>query len=787
MSSTDYFSDILGNIKPQGEFCTRLNIPLGDLHIGTKGGDTLKFPLTAKQVKALIKQAKPAQFGWKEKTLQDTKVRDTWEISKSKINIDKRQWNKSFNPLLDSIKVNLGLAENAKLSAQLHNLLIYESGQFFQPHQDSEKAEGMVATLVIILPSAHKGGALYIDHAGEKKSIQTSRAALDKLTCVAFYADCHHEVKPLTEGYRVALTYNLVLKNAEDAYLSVNADAEVNTLVSALDQYFTDCDAEAIERKQKYPNSGLTPKPPKWVYLLDHQYTQKSLNRSHLKNGDRIRVSSIEQAAATLNLDMFMALAEVQEMWQAESDYEEYGYRSRRGRRYFCDDEETEGSDKEEYRLIDLIDCGFELTHWVDQTGKPYTGDKLSISNHEVCWTKANDTFDPFYAEYEGYMGNYGNTLDRWYHRAAVILYRKNDRYAMMCDTNPDLLVKELIALAKKTATREEAQNRVTSILPYWHLAQRSVYADLDNKWIKSVFTLASLMESPSLAKSLVEPLGLASLNTKTAQVFVDCQLARDVSWCIDVLQAWIDKDGGRYNTKQINDFEPLIKQLHQKLAVPVPILDWLFDYQYRALKHTHARRVEQDTPVQLKKDQPRRVEDFRELLAACVINDKQILHQKVVKYLKSNALLYVPLALADILYPLDKHELHDVTWGYQVLFNYIYDELTHELQTPLRKKSDWSITDNVSCQCADCQVLSEYLKSSEMKEKVWPLASARRQHIHRMIDGMGVPVTHVTQKQGSPYKLVLKKTDGLYNQAVKQRLAVEACAEKFKQRRVAS
>ena len=32
------------------------------------------------------------------------------------------------------------------------------------------------------------------------------------LKCVAFYADCQHEVIPVKQGYRIALTYNLVLE-----------------------------------------------------------------------------------------------------------------------------------------------------------------------------------------------------------------------------------------------------------------------------------------------------------------------------------------------------------------------------------------------------------------------------------------------------------------------------------------------------------------------------------------------------------------------------------------------
>lgn len=69
----------------------------------------------------------------------------------------------------------------------------------------------MVASLVIMLPAYHRGGTLVINHHGEKKMFQSSRGSLQQATCVAFYADCYHEVKPVTEGHHVSLTFNLML------------------------------------------------------------------------------------------------------------------------------------------------------------------------------------------------------------------------------------------------------------------------------------------------------------------------------------------------------------------------------------------------------------------------------------------------------------------------------------------------------------------------------------------------------------------------------------------------
>lgn len=154
----------LEGIAPPGAFCTKQTAPAEDLRIriqgSPRGSGELKWPLSGRAVKALIKVAQPARFGWKDQTLLDRGVRDAWEIPKSRVKIDNRTWNRTLNPLLEEFRKRLGLPGDGRLKAHLHNLLVYEPGQFFRPHQDSEKLDGMVATLVVVLPSSYRGGTL---------------------------------------------------------------------------------------------------------------------------------------------------------------------------------------------------------------------------------------------------------------------------------------------------------------------------------------------------------------------------------------------------------------------------------------------------------------------------------------------------------------------------------------------------------------------------------------------------------------------------------------------------
>jgi hypothetical protein len=41
------------------------------------------------------------------------------------------------------------------------------------------------------------------------------------------------------------------------------------------------------------------------------------------------------------------------------------------------------------------------------------------VSDDEVCCSTPSSDLTPYASEHEGYVGNYGNTVDRWYRRAA--------------------------------------------------------------------------------------------------------------------------------------------------------------------------------------------------------------------------------------------------------------------------------------------------------------------------------------------------------------------------------
>ena len=198
---------LLDDAEVPGAFSAQILAPADALQVEVDGVGVVQAPVRAPLAKKLIAVGRPAKFGRGEQTLTDTSVRDTWEITPDLVTLDGPVWEATLGAVLDGVRDELGLPPTTRLRAELHAMLVYGKGQFFLPHQDSEKDDAMVGTLVVSLPSAHTGGELVVEHGGESVTYWTSK---EDLSFVAFYADCRHQVRPVKSGYRVTLTLNLL-------------------------------------------------------------------------------------------------------------------------------------------------------------------------------------------------------------------------------------------------------------------------------------------------------------------------------------------------------------------------------------------------------------------------------------------------------------------------------------------------------------------------------------------------------------------------------------------------
>ena len=212
--------------------------------------------------------------------------------------------------------------------------------------------------------------------------------------------------------------------------------------------------------------------------------------------------------------------------------------------------------------------------------------------------------------------------------------------------------------------------------------------------------------------------------------------------------------------------FTPDDKQSHL-------FLDWLLRFQLNQLKKSHIEQKPIYQSAELQKLAPSRIVEILEVLAGCMTINAKKMMEEIFELFLTNCEVYTYRELSVCLITFSKKyktkELE--VFNFEKLINPIVAIMEKELKAPERSSGDWSIMDKNICNCADCKILTQFLNSQKESQKVWPLSKDRRQHIHRMIDNMILPVTHKTEHTGSPHKLKLNKTNQLFKQSKERRL----------------
>jgi hypothetical protein len=741
---------LLGQTVGHGAFSASRTAPSEDLRIEVRGVGVLELPISRAQAQALHRIGRPARYGVGELTLLDPAVRDTCEIPKSRVRIDKRRFNRTLLPILDRIGRDLGVPAGCTLGAELHSMLVYGRGQFFAPHQDSEKHDAMVGTLVVGLPSTFTGGTFVVSHGGESASYRGSKT---KSSFVAFYADCRHEAHRVTSGHRVVLTYNLLLRGEPVAATELDP-ALVVDLAECLADHF-----------------GPDDEPNRLVYMLDHEYTQRSLGWARLKGNDGQRAALLAAAAERAGCEAVLALADVHETWTAFADDEDRysGYRGRYG--WHGDDEEWDddldaAGGTGDYDLEELMESEVELDSWLAPGSDRVEPVQLAIADDCVCASTPPGELEAYRSEYEGNMGNYGNTLDRWYHRGAVIVWPRGQAFAVRAEASPVWALDELSRRIRGGGL-DEAREAVPTLAPFWARVGRPVEG---KSFVANALRTARLIDSPELATVLLAPFGLEQLATSHAMGLASLADRYGESWAQAQLSGWSQRRG----------FAPAISSARQVWVTSLPALCAALNARgaagglvARLLLWEGWRCVSQAIDADLKLEAPSRREqaltDLGRPLAALLEGASEVgvtdLRDGAVGMLCRQALHYCALG---VLRTTERSKWSDV--GLKPVASHAAACLENRLTRPARVPDDWSIELPEGCDCELCSSLRVFLGDPARKTLEWPLAKERRRHVHTRIDAAELPVTHQTRRVGSPHKLVLTKTRALFDREGEQR-----------------
>ena len=727
-----------------------------------EGLGAVGLPLPKAQARALIRRCRQAPYGKGTQTLVDTDVRRVWEMDPAQFELTNPKWKALIRSIIKEVKQRLGL-EECKLSAHLYKLLLYEKGSFFLPHRDGERLDAMVATLIVTLPCAHEGGELVVRHEGREHEIAFPGAASGLgLSWAAFYADCSHEVRPLRSGYRPCLVYNVTLARSRRRKERIDAPS------------YGAVTARIAELLGAWPETDETQKR---AVTLEHAYTQDGLELDRLKGADRARAEVLFEAAEQAGCVAHLALLTLWQLGDVDHDYADYSYRRRR--RYGSRYRSRYGYDQDDdpnrrYKMGEILESSLTASHWSDRHGEARQLGEIRVDKAEVVAGDPLDDGEPSEEEFEDYTGNAGMTLERWYHRAAVVIWPRERHFAVLCGVGTQAAIGGLEAMVKglrrgtkqqREATRRDCLEFAGAIIDDWKPTDFSWYRDEEYRAVRAGFSkLLCRLDDPGLMRRFLSGIvpydGSAELHGDFAK------LAR------------------RHG---LSDFEA---ELAQALDAPSPATL----LRNARLLHVLCRQPDHDkrdaavcarlcerTVAGLERfdaEPPKNTWMLRELdrtaLLVTLVNamvdlgakrplrgliDHALAHQEV--YDLTGVHLAAIFKLAPRLEALSPPGRAIRHW-LSVCRRELRQRTAQAPQAPVDYRRDAEL----SCDCKDCRVLSRFLADPDEYECRLPLSEGRRVHLQRIISTNRCDVTHVTERKGRPYKLVCTKTTASYDRA---------------------
>ena len=767
----------------QAAFSVELTAKMDDLSLQVEGFGHVKFPVTPAKARKLLGLGQPARFGRGEQTVTDPDVRDTWEIPKRLV---RAGWDAAaLKDILATVKEELGLPNAAELTADLHSLLVYETNQHFLAHQDSEKDDSMVGTLVVTLPSGYTGGELMVGHNEEWKAYRGSKTAL---SLVAFYADCRHEVLKVTSGYRITLTYNLLLHG--DTSRPEGDGGTAAELADLLREHFS----TPVPRYYRGPAADP---PNRLVYLLDHEYTPRGLNWRRLKGEDASRVALLRTAADKAGCEAVLALADIKTTHSAfKDDDDDYGY-ERWDDDYDEDDDDdddddeySDGASDSEYDIQELVDSEVTLTHWTGPDGTRLEEISLYVDGDEVCASTQTGDLEPFSSEYEGYMGNWGNTLDRWYHRAAVVVWPRDQAFANRAETSPAWALDELAAMASAGGV-PDAQAAAATLEPFWDGALRTLTPEERGRvsgLLGKALRAADAVADADTAAMLLHPFRIENLTDAYVDSFGKIADRYGQRWTADLLRTWFGGErqawaygGGQERPQWVAEWLPgLCAGLHARRSAGAVAAQRLLDLAWEWLGKDIGTGLASSSPSRRDEKLGGLGRPLASVLTAAAAIGAASTQDTVTGYIRETqdtvTALEMPALRAAAELPRDGAR-GDA--GFGDLAADCAVRLRARLARPQRASGDLSIELPAGgCTCDLCEALRVFAEDKSRRTFEWPLAKERRQHVHARIDAAELPVTHVTRRQGRPYTLVLTKTEALFAREQEARIRDETDLE---------
>jgi hypothetical protein len=734
-----------------------------------KGVGAIGTPVTEADSKRLIAKATQAPYGRGTETIVDTDVRRVWQLEPSQFFLRNAAWNAHLATIVNEVGREFGIRQ--KVDAKLYKLLIYEKGSFFAAHRDTEKVPGMFATLVICLPSRHRGGTLIVKHDGQTTRIDFGGENSEfKTQYAAFYADCQHEISPVVAGYRVCLVYNLAIARNKR---QPSAPAQASTIDHAaqlLKAILTDA-----------PDA-----PRKIAIPFEYQYTAAGLDPKQLKGSDRARADILARAAKSLDYQCYIALLTIEQ--SGEVDYEtwdggysgggSYGWSYEEDDEFGDDFDNHDGdSDDADAEMGEIFDEAQSLDHWLDFEGHKQPFGQVHLEDDEILNREDRDSWSVRQEVHEA-TGNEGASMDRWYRQAVIVIWPGERTFEILAGEGQASALPELerrMARSKKPAALAECRTFAEKIIDHWNNEQRSEKGN--SSYSERMLKLLKRIGDAQLATRFLRDVLPNACDGSEGKTLL--QVCDQFGW--EALGPSLGNFLNHQDPKDDHNGLGKIVSICEVLCCDPPELSKERRAVCRSLADPLERLIDKYDKLPFDEWRWEDDEDNEEHERAGVV-------AKVARMFAAiGAMDHLERFISHVLEKRRRYDLHrvlipDTKALHQSLeavpaaqpaatrlLNHCLGELRTATAKPVEPPKDWKRKADLKCECEDCAALSKFLRDPAARVGRFPLRNDRRRHLHQQIDRHGCDCTHVTERKGSPQTLVCTKTQNSYERRLKQ------------------
>jgi 2OG-Fe(II) oxygenase superfamily len=743
---------LLSSVRRPGDFFASGTVDLLTPRLEVDGVGPIALPLLPYQAEQLVTVAEPAPYGRGEATLVDRAVRRTWQIDPDRVRIGGKHWARTLEMIVARVADGLGVTE--PVAAELYKLLVYDQGGFFVNHRDTEKTAGMFATLVIVLPSSYAGGELVVRHKGREVRLDLRCKDPAEARFAAFYADCVHEVLPVTTGCRLALIYNLVRQGRGPLPEPPAYDNEQVGVAALL---------------KNWGAAGPSPaddEPVKLIYPLEHAYTSAALGFQALKGADAAVAGVLLAAARQSGCDLHVALLSIEESGIAEHTG---GYRSYR---------RWSDADDEEFEAIEVCDRCVALAEWRRPDGEPPPIGEIPVEDEELSPPDALDDLQPDEEHFHEATGNEGASFERTYRRAALVLWPRDRFFAVLGQAGLPVTLPYLEDLTERWAAGGASRQS-----PLWHEAHDLAGQVLSDwpceAWYSRnerapseatrMLTALTRTDDTEHIEALLEGLAdcggfdkanthgiigaLSLLTPQQGLALIERIMSGTAATALDACGALLAGAAVALPRTWMPGLVGAAERLVEALPSPT-------HPPSRAAPHVWWRTASCGVSSRFVVD----------LLTALGRIDEAL-----ARHAADHILAWPQTYDLDaVLVPAVSTLIGSTANGGQAAIERLrmacLDHLRARIAEPLKPPKDWQRASMLTCSCPHCSELSRFLADPERRTWVFKAAEAFRSHVETTIRNSGCDLDTTTDRHGRPYSLICAKNQASYERKVSQR-----------------